>query len=102
MLPKNGLLIRAPLSWPRPGRSATPSRFRATFRMACANAAETASRIVEKLAALAGTAALLETGTLERSLYDVHAAGRHITMAPYSYVTGGRIALGLEPGSGRL
>jgi 3-hydroxy-9,10-secoandrosta-1,3,5(10)-triene-9,17-dione monooxygenase len=75
---------------------------RAAFRMACAHAAETASRIVEKLAALAGTAALLETGTLERSLRDVHAASRHIAMAPHSYAAGGRVALGLEPGPGRL
>ncbi|MGE0259178.1 MAG: acyl-CoA dehydrogenase family protein [Alphaproteobacteria bacterium] len=75
---------------------------RAAFRMACAHAAETANGIVEKLAALAGTAALLETGTLERRLRDVHAASRHIAMAPHSYITGGRIALGLEPGPGRL
>jgi alkylation response protein AidB-like acyl-CoA dehydrogenase len=77
-------------------------RARAAFRMACAHAAETANGIVEKLASLAGTAALLETGTLERSLRDVHAASRHIAMAPHSYITGGRVALGLEPGPGRL
>lgn len=77
-------------------------RARAAFRMASAHAAETASGIVEKLAALAGTAALLEAGTLERSLRDVHAASRHIAMSPQSYITGGRVALGLEPGPGRL
>ena len=58
--------------------------------------------ITGKLASLAGTASILETGTLERCLRDVTAAGRHIGMSPQAYVTGGRIALGLDQGPGRL
>lgn len=77
-------------------------RARAMFRMSCARAAETASSIVERLAAAAGTAALMESGSLERCLRDAHAASRHIAMSQQSYVTGGRIALGLDAGSGRL
>jgi hypothetical protein len=38
-------------------------RARALFRMSCAHAAETANRIVERLAATAGTAALMESGS---------------------------------------
>ena len=48
---------------------------RAFFRAACSNAAETAVRIVDAIAADAGTAAIFETGTLERSVRDVHATG---------------------------
>jgi alkylation response protein AidB-like acyl-CoA dehydrogenase len=77
-------------------------RARGMFRMSCAHAAETANRIVERLAAAAGTAALMESGGLERCLRDVHAASRHIAMSAQGYVTGGRIALGLDAGPGRL
>jgi indole-3-acetate monooxygenase len=77
-------------------------RTRAKLRMSYAYAAETASRIVERLAVAAGTAALMKTGALERSLRDVHAASRHAAMAPQGYITGGRIALGLDTGPGRL
>jgi alkylation response protein AidB-like acyl-CoA dehydrogenase len=77
-------------------------RARAMFRMSCANAAETANGIVERLAAAAGSAALMQTGSLERCLRDVHAASRHIAMSQQGYVTGGRIALGLDAGPGRL
>jgi len=75
---------------------------RAFFRAACANAAETAVRIVDTIAADAGTAAIFETGTLERSVRDVHAATKHVAMSPNSYVVAGRLSLGLEPGTTRI
>jgi len=75
---------------------------RAFFRAACANAAETAVRIVDTIAADAGTAAIFETGTLERSVRDVHAATKHVAMSPNSYTIAGRLKLGLEPGTTRI
>lgn len=75
---------------------------RAFFRAACANAAETAVRIVDAIAANAGTAAIFETGMLERSVRDVHAATKHVAMSPNNYAVAGRLKLGLEPGTTRI
>lgn len=75
---------------------------RAFLRAACANAAETAVRIVDGVAASAGTAAIFETGTLERSIRDVHAATKHVAMTPNNYTVAGRLKLGLEPGTTRI
>jgi len=75
---------------------------RAFFRAACSNAAETAVRIVDAIAADAGTAAIFETGTLERSVRDVHAATKHVAMSPNSYTVAGRLTLGLEAGTTRI
>lgn len=75
---------------------------RAFFRAACANAAETAVRIVDMIAANAGTAAIFETGTLERSVRDVHAATKHVAMSPNNYIVTGRLKLGLEAGTTRI
>jgi alkylation response protein AidB-like acyl-CoA dehydrogenase len=75
---------------------------RASFRAACSHAAETAVRIVDAIAASAGTAAIFETGTLERSVRDVHAATKHVAMTPNNYIIAGRLKLGLEPGTTRI
>ena len=75
---------------------------RAFFRAACANAAETAVHVVDRIAADTGTASIFETGTLERSVRDVHAATKHVAMTPNSYVVAGRLRLGLEPGTTRI
>jgi indole-3-acetate monooxygenase len=75
---------------------------RLLFRIACANAAESAARVVETIAASAGTAAIFETGTLERSVRDVHAAIKHIAMTPNSYTLTGRASLGLPLGTSRF
>ncbi len=75
---------------------------RAFFRAACANAAESAVRVVDRIAVDAGTASIFETGTLERSVRDVHAATKHVAMSPNSYVVAGRLSLGLEPGTTRI
>jgi alkylation response protein AidB-like acyl-CoA dehydrogenase len=75
---------------------------RANFRAACANAAESAVRVVNWIAAGAGTAAIFEVGTLERSVRDVQAAAKHVAMTPNSYAVAGRLSLGLEPGTTRI
>lgn len=77
-------------------------RARAELRAACAHAAESALRIVDTLAADAGTSALFESCALERAVRDVHAAVKHVAMSPNAYVIAGRVALGLDPGTSRF
>ncbi|MCP4737418.1 MAG: hypothetical protein GY873_24805 [Bosea sp.] len=72
---------------------------RITFRLACAHAGESAVRIANLLAPEAGTASILETGTLERAIRDIHAATKHIAMHSIGYTMAGRLRLGLDPGS---
>lgn len=74
------------------------AKARITFRLACAHAGESAVRIADLLAAEAGTASILETGTLERSIRDIHAATKHIAMNSIGYTMAGRLSLGLDPG----
>jgi alkylation response protein AidB-like acyl-CoA dehydrogenase len=75
---------------------------RAMFRVACAHAAENATRIVEMIAADVGAVSIFETCALERAIRDVHAATKHIAMSSNSYIVGGRLALGLDPGTPRF
>lgn len=77
-------------------------RARAFFRVALSHAAESCQRAVGMLAACAGTAAISEAGSLERRVRDMDAAVKHVAMNPQSFVTGGRVLLGLEPGTARF
>lgn len=77
-------------------------RARAFFRVALCHAAESCQRAVHIVAACAGTAALAEAGTLERRVRDIDAAVKHVAMGPHSLVTGGRVLLGLDPGTPRF
>lgn len=77
-------------------------RARALFRAAGTYAAESATRIVDSLCAMAGTASILESGPLERCARDVQAAVKHIAMSPNNYVVAGRIVLGLDVGTARF
>jgi alkylation response protein AidB-like acyl-CoA dehydrogenase len=79
-----------------------PLRTRAMFRSACANAAETAMRIVHLLAREAGAVSIFESCPLERAVRDINAAGHHIAMSQNNYAVLGRLALGLEPGVARV
>jgi alkylation response protein AidB-like acyl-CoA dehydrogenase len=75
---------------------------RAAYRAACANAAESASRIVHVLAADSGAISIFESCPLERALRDIQAASQHVAMSPNNYVIAGRVRLGLDPGTARL
>lgn len=77
-------------------------RARIEFRISCAHAAESAMRIVDSLAAEAGTAAIFEASPLERAIRDVHAAVKHVAMTPNTYIVAGRVGLGLDPGTARF
>jgi alkylation response protein AidB-like acyl-CoA dehydrogenase len=72
---------------------------RITFRLACAHAGDSAIRIANLLAREASTASIVETGTLERSIRDIHAATKHIAMNSIGYTMAGRLSLGLDPGT---
>lgn len=82
------------------GERLTAARVR--LRTAGANAAETALRIVDMLAADAGSAAIFESGPLERAIRDVQAAAKHVAMNPSSYSIAGRLRLGLDLGTQRF
>jgi alkylation response protein AidB-like acyl-CoA dehydrogenase len=77
-------------------------RARAAYRMAGTHAAETAVNIVDMLANGAGAASIFETCRLERAVRDARAAARHIAISPNNYLVGGRLALGLDPGTARF
>lgn len=77
-------------------------RARVEFRISCAHAAESALRIVDSLAAEAGTAAIFEASPLERATRDVHAAVKHVAMTPNTYIAAGRLSLGLDHGAARF
>jgi alkylation response protein AidB-like acyl-CoA dehydrogenase len=77
-------------------------RARAFFRVSLAHAAENCQRAVHMMAAAAGTAAISETAPLERRVRDVDAAVKHVAMGPHNFVVGGRVLLGLEPGTARF
>jgi len=78
------------------------TKAKAIFRVACANAAENAMRIVDMIAAEAGAASIFETCPIERFARDIHAAVKHVAMTPNSYIVSGRLGLGLDPGTTRL
>lgn len=67
---------------------------RAFFRVALAHSAEASLRAVELLAAAAGSAAISETGRLERRVRDIQAAVKHVAMSPHNFTIGGQMMLG--------
>jgi hypothetical protein len=75
---------------------------RVAFRTSCAHAAESALRILDSLAAEAGTAAIFESTALERAVRDVHAAVKHVALTPNTYIIAGRLSLGLDAGAARI
>ena len=77
-------------------------RARASLRIACAHAAESAVQIVESLAAMAGSIAIFETCSLERAVRDVHAAVKHVAMSPNMCAVAGRLGLRLDAGTTRF
>ena len=75
---------------------------KAIFRVACANAAESAVQIADLITADAGAASIFETCTIERFARDIQAAVKHVAMTPNSYIVAGRLGFGLDPGTTRL
>ena len=75
---------------------------RIAVRAAAVHATETSVRIVDMLSTEAGAVAIFESCPLERAVRDLHAVAKHVALAPHSYATAGRIALGLDSGTARF
>jgi alkylation response protein AidB-like acyl-CoA dehydrogenase len=75
---------------------------RANARLAFAHAADTAKYVTRILHDDAGGAGLYEAHGLHRIFRDVHAAAQHAQLHKNGYRTGGRVALGLDPGTPRM
>lgn len=75
---------------------------RASLRLACVHAAQSAVRAVELISGLSGSSAIQVAEPLERLSRDVHTAATHATVTETNYEATGRVLLGLEPGAALL
>lgn len=75
---------------------------RAIVRIAAAHAAEAAVRAVDLVWNAAGGTALFESCPIERCFRDVHATTQHIGTNANNFELGGRVLLGLDPGTPRF
>ena len=67
--------------------------------MCCAHASIESARAVDIAFTLGGGTSIYETSVLQRCLRDAHTATQHVMHAPPNYEIGGRLLLGLEPGT---
>jgi alkylation response protein AidB-like acyl-CoA dehydrogenase len=72
---------------------------RALVHLACSNAAAQSIRAVDLVCEVAGTAAIFESGPLERCQRDVRVVLQHITVSPQWNGNAGRVLLGMPSGS---
>ncbi len=79
------------------GRAAT-LRERALLRMACVNAAQSATKATDLMFDGAGSQATQASFPLERCWRDVHTAASHVTLNISNYESTGRVLFGMEPG----
>ncbi len=70
---------------------------RATFRLACTYAVDCSTRAVDMMYKVAGGGAVYRPNQLDRNLRDIHTAGTHIRFGDLTYITAGRMLLGLDP-----
>jgi alkylation response protein AidB-like acyl-CoA dehydrogenase len=89
--------------WDEVAAGKMPSlRQRAVVRVAAAHAAASSAQAVDLLHNAAGGTALFESNPLERCFRDVHATTRHIGTSSNNFELGGRVLLGLDPGTPRF
>jgi len=72
---------------------------RARMRLAGTNLAECAIRVVDMMFQAAGTTAIDEMNPLARALRDVHVIAQNIAVYALNWEHGGRVLLGLDPGT---
>jgi alkylation response protein AidB-like acyl-CoA dehydrogenase len=72
---------------------------RALVRLACAHVAEAAKTVVQIAYDAGGATSVYETCLLQRCFRDAHAAAQHIQVQSGNFETGGRVMLGMEPGT---
>jgi alkylation response protein AidB-like acyl-CoA dehydrogenase len=75
---------------------------RASLRLACVHAAQSAVRAVDLVAGVSGSSAIQVAEPIERLWRDVHTAATHATVTEVNYEATGRVLLGLEPGAALL
>jgi len=75
---------------------------RGAVRLACAQVGVVCKEVCARMFDAGGGSALYEDARLERCLRDVQAAGQHITLSATGFELGGRVLLGLEPGTPRF
>ena len=75
---------------------------RAAARLACAQVGAVAKDVCSRMFDAGGGTALYEDGRLGRCLRDAQAAGQHIGVSAVNFELGGRVLLGLDPGTPRF
>jgi len=75
---------------------------RAMVRLANARAAAASAQVVDLMHRAGGGSSIYESNRLERCFRDVHAATQHLAVAARNYEIGGRVLLGLDPGTSRF
>jgi alkylation response protein AidB-like acyl-CoA dehydrogenase len=83
------------------GREVTAEQ-RALVRIACTHAAQSAAQAVDLVRNAGGATVLYESSPLERAFRDVHAATQHFGVSPLYFEIGGKVLLGLSPGTSRF
>ncbi len=68
-------------------------------RLACARSAEAAKAVVQAAHDAGGGTSVYESCPLQRCFRDTHAAAQHVQIQSANFETGGRVLLGLEPGT---
>ena len=72
---------------------------RVAVRLACAQAAEATKAVVQIAYDAGGGTSVYESCPIQRSFRDAHAAAQHIQVQSANFETGGRVLLGLDPGT---
>jgi indole-3-acetate monooxygenase len=78
------------------------TRDRVLARMAGSHAAAAAVQVVDMMFAAGGAGGIYESGRLGRCWRDAHAMSHHAGQSAFQFQTGGRVMLGLDPGTLRF
>ena len=77
-------------------------RQRALVRLACSQVAAAGKEVTDMMFEAGGGSSLYEDCRLARCWRDAHAAAQHLGISPNSFESGGRVLLGMEPGTARF
>jgi indole-3-acetate monooxygenase len=78
------------------------TRDRVLARMAGSQAAASAVQVVDMMFAASGAGGIYERGRIGRCWRDVHAMSHHAGLSAFQLQVGGRVMLGLDPGTQRF
>jgi len=88
--------------WDAAETGAPSLRQRAMVRLACAQVASAAKQVVDMMFDAGGGTSLYEDCPLARCWRDAHAAAQHLALSPNNFELGGRVLLGMDPGTARF